>query len=586
MVPILLLWPFYFRRSPEEGKPNILLISLDTCRPDYLGCYGGECPTPHLDRLAAEGISFTEALCPVPITLPSHCSLMTGTLPPRHGVRDNGPYPLLSPCKTLAELLGQKGYRTAAFVSAAPLRSKSGLSRGFELYDDAFSSTPLSPLQYPERRGEETVRAARRWLEGEHREPFFLWIHLFDPHDPYRPPKPYSQNYAGEIAYTDHCVGLLMESPAVQRNRGKLVVAVVGDHGEGLGEHQEDTHAFFLYDSTLKVPFILWAPRILPERKTIDSQVRLIDLPPTLLQLLQIPFPESFQGVSLVPYIEGKEKKDLLSYGESFYSFLQFRWRQIVSMRTGEYKLILSGKEGELYRLKEDPGEQKNLFYGEEILVKELKERLSAFGEEESKISPSLLDPKQILGLEALGYFSEVSSPQDFSYQGEEKNSVLPCPMKNAKLIRLFQRAVSLCSSKREHEAILILKEIEKKDPGNPAVYFWLGRAFRSSAREEEKRLLEAYGYFSKVLSINPCHLSALNLAIAVLLEMGRVDEADHLIRVNRERGNYNTDTLYLASNMEIMRGDRQAAVAILQEILALDPNHKKARERLGELQQ
>ena len=311
---------------------NVLLITIDTLRADHLGCYGYTgIQTPAIDALAKEGIRFEWAFTPVPITLPSHVSIMTGMNPASHGVLNNGEYRLDNSVKTLAQILRQHGLATAAFVGAFVLSRQFGLDQGFERYDDALRPTQEGAHEafslYNERKGEMVTEASIQWLKKENPNRFFLWVHYFDPHFPYDPPQAFKSAYPdhpydGEIAYTDHCIGLLLKELADLKVLEDTLVVLVADHGESLGEHKETTHGIFLYDATVRVPLILHYPGLhhsgvqsseqhsleqhpsglLPQGSVFSQPVKTLDILPTILDLLEIPHPAGLQGKSLLTY--------------------------------------------------------------------------------------------------------------------------------------------------------------------------------------------------------------------------------------------------------------------------------------------
>jgi len=295
---------------------NIVLISIDTCRADHLSAYGYDRPTsPNIDAVASDGVLFTRAQSTNPITLPAHSSMMTGVMPPVHGVRDNYDYKLGDSQLTLAEVLQEQGYQTAAFIGAFPLAGKFGLNQGFDVYDDQLA--PRGQRKGPEtleRSADKVNEAAFSWLEKHHQDPFFLFVHYFDPHAPYRPAgefaERYSNNpYAGEIAYTDDRLGLLMEKLEALGVYDSALIIITSDHGESLGEHGEDTHSYFTYQSTIHVPLVIKAPGNRRGTQVADP-VSVIDIAPTVLTSVGIEVPGRVQGLSLLPYLAGAQPAD------------------------------------------------------------------------------------------------------------------------------------------------------------------------------------------------------------------------------------------------------------------------------------
>ena len=265
-----------------SGPFNLLLLTLDTPRADRLGCYGyTQAETPNLDRLASEGTRFEEAISPVPSTLPSHATILTGLFPQGHGVRDNGTFLLSEDHVTLTELLQDAGYETAAFVSSFVIDSRFGLAQGFETYfdfdeDAAASRQGMRDLSDVQRVGGETAERALEWLSRARQNPFFLWVHLYDPHAPFKAPEPYGSRFAkrpydGEVAYTDAVVGEILDRLDALGAKENTLVMVVGDHGESLGQHGEQYHSWFIYDATLKVPFLARLPGVLPSEAVIEE---------------------------------------------------------------------------------------------------------------------------------------------------------------------------------------------------------------------------------------------------------------------------------------------------------------------------
>src|SRR5437660_5055761 len=313
----------------KPSPPNVFLITIDTLRADHVHCYGYEkIKTPALDALAADGVRFSQAFTPSPITNTSHTTILTGLLPSSHGVTDFA-IPLASSHATWAELLKGKGYHTGAFIGAVILDSKSlapGLDRGFDFYDK-FPEHPLTKSRFGrvERRGMDVVQHAEKWMNAHPAGPHFVWVHLYDPHDPYEPPPPYSQTYKdhlydGEIAYADSALGNFVAYLKKQGRYENSAIIVVGDHGEGLGEHHEDTHGIFLYDSTTHVPLVMKVPGRSNAAKVVDAQVRTTDILPTVLDLLHVPVPEQLDGESLKPYFGGAESASRTAFGETDYS--------------------------------------------------------------------------------------------------------------------------------------------------------------------------------------------------------------------------------------------------------------------------
>ncbi len=369
--------------SPRNSLPDVYLITIDTLRADHVGCYGyKQVETPALDALAADGVRFTQAFTHSPITNTSHITILTGLLPSVHGVTDFG-VPLSPQHATAAELLKKHGYQTAAFIGAVILDSNTlapGLDRGFDFYDN-FPKTESKNADGTnkerwgrvERRGMEVVSHAESWFEKHRTGPHFVWVHLYDPHDPYEPPPPFSEKYKdhlydGEIAYADSAVAhwiAFLKKAGVYDNS---IVIVTGDHGEGLGEHGEETHGLFLYDSTLHIPLLLKMPRNSHSGAVIEAQVRTTDILPTILSATGVAVPAELNGESLIPLLSEKGASDRALFGETDYP-LRWGWAPLRALRAENTKWIEAPRP-ELYDLKADPKEMTNLYAAESSKAK------------------------------------------------------------------------------------------------------------------------------------------------------------------------------------------------------------------------
>jgi choline-sulfatase len=348
---------------------NLVLVTLDTLRADHLGCYGdAAAETPNLDTLAGQGVRFAHASSQVPLTLPSHTTILTGLLPPHHGVRNNGAAPLAAGTPTLATVLAGAGYRTAAFVGAFVLDHRFGLDRGFAVYDDEIERpADASWLLEAQRPGDQVVDRALAWLGADDARPFFLWVHLYDAHAPYNPPSPYRERhpgkpYDGAVAFADAQVGRLLAALTARGLDGSTVVAITADHGESLGEHGELTHGLLLYEPVLAVPLLLRAPGLAARR--VDTPVSLVDLAPSLAGLLgrQLPAPPggALDGRDLSPaLLAGREPAPAELYAETRYPEV-FGWSPLFALRRRELKYI-AAPHPELYDLQSDPQEARNL---------------------------------------------------------------------------------------------------------------------------------------------------------------------------------------------------------------------------------
>jgi len=344
---------------------NILLISVDTWRADYVGCYGKRrVQTPVFDGLARKGVLFRQAVSPVPITLASHASMLSGLNPPHHGVRSNGLFRFRAETGTLATMLKEQGYTTGGVIGAFVLDSKFGLNQGFDFYNDDMTGGRQSlRFTYPERRAEQVNDVAVEWLRRHAKSKFFLFVHYFDPHFPYAPPAPWSEHYAtnpyaGEIAYVDQQVGRLLAAVDELGVRSRTLVILTSDHGESMGEHGERTHALLIYDATQLVPLIMSAPAPFPQNRIVNRQVGIIDIVPTVLSLLGISAPGKLDGMSL---LEPPPAGPRPMYIETLYPRLAHNWAPLLGIRRDDLKFIYAPKP-EVYDLLTDPAELNNLY--------------------------------------------------------------------------------------------------------------------------------------------------------------------------------------------------------------------------------
>lgn len=535
------------RPAAAELKPNVILITVDTLRADRLGCYGyTKIETPHIDRLAAEGALFARAFTPVPITLPAHAVLFTGAFPMATGIHDFSGNKLSSSAVTLAEALREQGYSTAAFVASAVLDSRFGLDQGFDTYFDHFDYTShlVTNLDQLERRGDLVVDEALRWLRLNPRKPIMLWVHLYDPHDPYAPPEPYASRYRdrpydGEIAFADAQVGRLLDSVKERGLYNNAIVVLTSDHGEGLGEHGELRHGLFIYNSTLHIPLIFRIPGIPP--RVIKDDVSLADVMPTLLQTLGIAVPSGVQGRSLLSLISGKRGSGPSElYAESFLPLFHFRWSHLRGIQSRGMKYIEAPRP-ELYDLRSDPGELNNLIDTHQTIANELRGRLQSLirrftpvgGEEAEK---GQTDPELLERLRSLGYVSVAAASM-----AEASGTPLPDPKDRVVVHQLISAAIEDGRDGRYRESLQKLREAEKMEPRSVAVqylsainYYRL-RDFRN-----------AVSRFQSALDLNPkfalaayflglTHISSGNLdeAVAALSSALENDATNHLASFN-----------------------------------------------------
>lgn len=537
----------------EVNSANILLITLDTTRADHLGCYGYKgARTPNIDRLAGEGIRLEKVYCPAPLTLPSHVSILTGLEPVRHGVRNNGHY-LSEGIRTITEFLKERGYKTAAFVSSFSVDSRFGLDRGFELYDDTFQAQMPFKTMNAERRAEDTFARFARWLNDNWRDKFFCWVHYYDPHLPYNPPAPFSeefknQPYDGEIAYMDVYVGRILEALAERGILDKTLIIVAGDHGEGLGEKVEMGHGVFIYEETIRVPLIFWGKKIFPRSEVLNQRVRLIDIAPTIADLIGLKEKAfEMQGQSLLPVFLGKEKRDREAVVESIYPRENFGWSELVGILSGRWKLIQAPRP-ELYDLQADPQEKKNLYDYNQSFAEELKKKLAAvlLSFSGTQTSAPAARNEDLERLRSLGYLNLAPA---------RTGTVLPDPKERIDLLRLIQQAQFFEFEEKYPEAEQAYRQILEQTPDSPASYINLALIQAQQKKMDEAvetlkkglerlpesetllvrlghtylvsgRYLLAFQTMEKVLQLNPKNVDALTVCATILDAAGRKEEA------------------------------------------------------------
>ena len=526
---------------------NLVLVTIDTLRADRLGCYGySKVKTPNLDALAQRGVLFENAISSAPLTAPSHASMFTGVYPTVHKVRDTGGFVLPSSQTTLAEILQGRGWDTAAFVGASVLKKSFGFNQGFAVYDDQMPKPDANrEMEFPERRAGEVVDRATRWLDSQSGKPYFLWVHVFDPHSPYDPPPPFRQEYGGslydgEVAYTDQQLGRLFEAVAKKSKPENTLIAVLSDHGESLSEHGEFTHGIFLYDSTLRVPFLLAGPGI-PAGLRVKPQVRNIDLLPTVLELMGSPAPQGVQGASLAPTFTGKEAPAADSYIETLFPRINMNWAELRGIRTNRWKYIRSPRP-ELYDLSQDPGETKNVIGNHAAEVQQLEARLNAASgltgsKEPEKVETGMVNQKTMQQLRSLGYLGG-SSRQQYSLAGKGID-----PKERIEVLRLLHLAVSPDAGASPRRPIPLLRQALAADPTNPTIYYHLG------------------------------------------LEYGRTGQPVEALKLYQNAIARGVDAAWIHSrlgHLQLQQGNRDAAIASYEKAAQLNPSDCESLSDLG----
>lgn len=570
-------------------RPNVILITMDTLRADHVGCYGAKSvKTPVLDALAADGTVFEHAISQVPLTWPSHAAILTGTYPFQNGVQDFTGPPLAPQFRSVAQAFKQHGYATGAVVSAFVLDRSFGLIRGFDAYDDAFTAETFlqKDLGTVDRKAADSVTHAIGWLQKTPHRPFFLWLHLYDPHSPYDPPEPFSTQYHddlydGEIAYADHELGRLIAWLKRNQLYDRSLIVFLSDHGESLGDHGEKEHGFFIYNSTAHIPLIVKLPAgsgAHPGR--ISRPVETIAVAPTLLRSagLKDEIEKQFQSEGL---FAADAKGEAPAYSETFYPFSFFGWSPLHALQTSRYHYI-DAPHAELYDLTTDPGEQKNLATQQNPIVAVLKDKL----QQRLKNNPFApikgdapgLDPEAVQKLRALGYFAYRSAMYR-SGLPTGLGSDLPDPKDRLWEFNATLEASDAFGNSDFKKGEALLNEVREKDPQQYIIPFMLGEAAL-----RQKLWERAASDLQECLRLNPSFDQAMTSLARALYQKGDVTGAqgwvDKALKQNPDnyRAWYELGLIDTAS-------DKSAAIAAFEKSISIQPNFAMSRRDLGMLQ-
>lgn len=565
------------------NPPDIFLITIDTLRADHLRCYGYEkIATPAIDGLALDGVRFTQAFTPSPLTNTSHTTILTGLLPSSHGVQDFG-IPLAATYPTAAELLKSRSYYTAAFIGAIILDSKSlapGLDRGFDFYDN-FPAHPATKSRFGrvERRGAEVVQHAEQWLTAHPQGPHFVWVHLYDPHDPYEPPPPFSQTYKdhlydGEIAYADSALGNFL---AYLRTHGwyrRALIVLVGDHGEGLGDHGEDTHGVFLYDTTTHVPLLVKLPDGAHAGKTVNGQVRTTDILPTLLDFSNAETAAHFDGDSLRSYLEGTETSGRTAFGETDYP-LRFGWAPLRSVRNDHQKFIEAPRP-EFYDLAADPGETLNRYAPWAPEVQKAREILADLRKRQPANAPTsaTVGEGTLAELRALGYLGAADAGSTTTVP---EPSLLPDPKDHIEEQNLLHTAMLAADDNRPAAARQALTQVLARNPKSLIALGQLGelefQAGDFAKAADHLRSAQQLGANDPVLNL---HLGQ------ALAKAGETASACEALERSLKASPGQVPARVLLGNLYLNQKNYQAAADQFEAVLLLDPDNADAKNGLA----
>ncbi|MGH9346844.1 MAG: sulfatase-like hydrolase/transferase [Vicinamibacterales bacterium] len=597
------------RRDPAL---NVLLITIDTLRADAVGAYGQSGATPWIDRLAAAGVRFDEARAHNVVTLPSHANILSGRLPPDHGVRDNAGFRFPTGPETLATLLRARGYRTAAFVSAFPLDSRFGLDRGFDVYDDHFADAGARPaFLVQERRGPDTVARARQWIDAAGDDRSFCWVHLFEPHFPYEPPPSFAQRfqkvaYLGEVAAADAALEPLLAPLLNAGHAGRTLVVLTSDHGEALGDHGEATHGVFAYEAVLKVPLVLYQPRLF-EPTVVSGPAGHVDVLPTILDALSMPIPDGLAGRSLLHAIAGvPDEAPPPTYFEALSPSLNRRWAPLHGVVQNRMKYI-DLPIPELYDLRADPREAHNLAGSDVRQVAGMQTLLARIRRSDRGTQPMAEEAETRERLRSLGYLSSAADARPARYTkaddpkaligyDAELHDVLGAYL-DGDLAGALARIRTLVRHRPDtplwllHLALLereagnlaggieALRRTVALDPDSPEALSLLGAFLTGAGRAGEAAdLLD-------VSARRPdAALDVLTAYALALAKLGRTREALDALGSARERDPSNAMTLVEMATVHLMAGARDRARQAFGEALAMNPRLARAHSSLGVL--
>jgi choline-sulfatase len=573
--------------APPPVAHNLLFVTIDTLRADHVGVYGANnVSTPNLDRLAREGTLARHAEVQVPLTRPSHISIFSGLYPAEHGIRDNVAPPLAANVPLMAETLKRAGFATAGFVSSIVLARPSGLERGFDTFSDTFDigEDDARFLNTIQRRGDVTTGEAIAWLRAHARDRFFAWVHLYDPHDPYEPPGQYAVTYAdrpydGEVAWSDELVGRLLAALAEAGIADRTLVVITSDHGEGLGDHGEAVHGYFIYETTLHVPLVARGPGV-KAGGTIDGVVRSVDFFPTVMEMLGVSGGSAaVSGRSVAAALRGQALDDQPAFAESLVPLVHYGWSDLRSVRDGRWKFILAPRP-ELYDLDRDPRELTNLSTSEPARARAMRaglesrlrvEQVSARAAPGAAAVPADLLEK----LGALGYVSPGGSPDTTARGADPKDKLEEYKVLNTEM----RQGLIALREQRPADAASHFRALVGRGVDSFEVHYYFGRAFTglkrwsSAAAEYEKAAakLPAYG---------PAYLGMIESRLA----MG---DASGALAAARKGGEaVPTEPRIFEHEAEILRRVRDLAGAARAQgkVVALAPTDALAKVRLGEI--
>lgn len=555
------------------GHP-VILISVDTLRSDRLPAYGYDgVDTPAIDTLRADGILFERAYSPIPLTLPAHASILTGALPPATGVRDNAGYRLEEDAgPTLPELLGGAGYVTGAAVSAYPMRSETGLARGFDHYDDEIADVKRALMANLQRPGDQTLKAAVDWLDSLEKGPFLLLFHIYEPHTPREPLEPFASRYEdpydGEVATADAVVGRLLDALRERDLYEGSTIVLLSDHGEGLDDHGEEEHGVLLYRESLQVPLILKLPGSAAAGSSVAESTELTDVLPTLLEIAGVEAPEGLVGTSLLRFVDGDAPPELADrpiYSETFHPQLRYGWSGLRSVIQGDHHYI-EGVDRELYDLAADPGEQNDILREDRRTYAALRDSLARF---DSELEPPFEENSETRrALASLGYLGTSTAA---------KEGPLPDPKEMIVALKPLREGISLMRGRRSEEAIPLLLQATEAIPDSLDAWQFLGLAYQETGQYQEG--LAAYQRAFELSNGAP-HLAQPLAELSLRLQ--RWDDAAAYLDLAIEDEPDNLRLHLFRTRALLFAGDLEQAGRSAEETVASAPRNPEALYLLG----
>ena len=567
----------------QSAAPNVLLITIDTVRADRVGAYGyTKGATPTIDRLAREGVRFADATSQAPLTGPAHAAMLTGQYPARLGVRDNASTPLPDSATTIAEAFKAKGFRTGGFIGAFILGSEYGFAQGFDTFDASFDDFNAGSKMQAQRPGGLVVDASLKWLRSGSTTPFFAWVHLYDAHTPYEPPAPFRSRFAsapydGEVAYVDSCIAKLIAALEQSGQLDRTAIAVVADHGEGLGDHGEAEHGLFLYDSVLRIPWVLRLPGREAAGTVVKTQVRGIDVGPTLASIAGVSL-ASTDGANVMPIVRGTVPRDPApSYAETFYPRWHFGWSELKSIRVGDWKYVDAPKP-ELYDLRTDAAERRNAIDARGTLAAGLSTDLGrihgGFGAAATADAPPQPDAETLARLRSLGYVG-MTAPSSGG-RGPDPKDMVP----KLELFRIgINRALDALERKAPDAAIAELKKLVAINDRSYELHLFLGDAY-AAKREFETAL----GEYDAAALLNAHNAAPLVSQARVFLAMGDVAKAQQKIDAAARLEPASSEVAVVRGSILERQGSVQDALAQYQAAVRANASDRQARASIVSL--